>query len=75
VIFHATAVPEAASVVERYTRSWATHVSGLSFSAGVTSLAGDGIRRADELLYRAKRDGRNRVVVDVDLDGTSEVTV
>jgi diguanylate cyclase (GGDEF)-like protein len=75
VIFHATAVPEAASVVERYARSWATHVSGLSFSAGVTSLAGDGIRRADELLYRAKRDGRNRVVVDVDLDGTSEVTV
>ena len=75
VIFHATSVPEAALVVERYAQSWTAHVSGLSFSAGVTSLAGDGIRRADELLYRAKRDGRNRVIVDGDLDGTSEVAV
>ena len=75
VIFHATSVPEAALVVERYAQSWTAHVSGLSFSAGVTSLAGDGIRRADELLYRAKRDGRNRVIVDGDLDGTSEVPV
>jgi diguanylate cyclase (GGDEF)-like protein len=75
VIFHATVVPEAALVIERYAQSWRTHVSGLSFSAGVTSLTGDCIRRADELLYRAKRDGRNRVIVDGDLDGTSEVPV
>ncbi len=64
VIFNGTGASDAAAAVERYAEAWAEHRSGLSFSAGVAPLAVDGIRAADELLYRAKRSGRSRVVVE-----------
>ena len=41
------------------------HVKGISLSAGMTLLhcddeLDDALQRADQALYRAKRDGRNR---------------
>jgi two-component system, cell cycle response regulator len=74
----ATRAPEAAVVAERLRQAVASepfagaeHQPGghLSISLGVAELAlGDGvpadlIRRADQALYRAKRNGRNRVEV------------
>src|SRR5262249_57474891 len=37
---------------------------GLAALAGVADTAAQILRRADQALYRAKRDGRNRVVAD-----------
>jgi diguanylate cyclase (GGDEF)-like protein len=49
---------------------------GITASFGVAELApnddiGDAIKRADEALYAAKDGGRDRVVVDMTLDGVS----
>lgn len=69
---------EAAEAAERLRRSFeaATFAAGrrVTASFGVATFASgdtsaDLLRRADELLYRAKREGRNRVVVDT---GTSD---
>jgi two-component system cell cycle response regulator len=37
---------------------------GLAALTGVADTAAQILRRADQALYRAKRDGRNRVVAD-----------
>ena len=37
---------------------------GLAALAGVSDTAAAILKRADQALYRAKRDGRNRVVAD-----------
>lgn len=55
---------EATAVLSRIREAWSVHESGLTFSAGVTHGGMGAIRAADALLYRAKAEGRNRVIVD-----------
>jgi diguanylate cyclase (GGDEF)-like protein len=49
---------------------------GLSVSMGVCTIVGDGLdsmlKRADELLYRAKNGGRNRAVIDVETTNSEQ---
>lgn len=59
-----TTVEEATGVLSRIGASWADHPSGLTFSAGVTRGGIGAVRAADALLYRAKAEGRDRVIVD-----------
>lgn len=54
----------AETVIERVRTAWSPHASGLTFSAGVARAGVSGLRVADELLYRAKAEGRNRVIVE-----------
>ncbi|MEX2502787.1 MAG: GGDEF domain-containing protein [Trueperaceae bacterium] len=80
---HATA-DEAAALAERCRCAIAAidlpHGERLSASFGVRAAApGEGpsdlLREADRLLYRAKRDGRDRVVIDTPAETTVEATV
>ncbi|MET0930187.1 MAG: GGDEF domain-containing protein [Aeromicrobium sp.] len=64
VLFDAMDAAEAAVMVELFADAWQAHASHLTFSAGVALLSVDGIRVADDLMYRAKRDGRSRVMVE-----------
>ncbi len=67
----------AAAVLRRVAERWEASRPDVTFSAGVASGAGDDpLGAADALLYRAKREGRDRVVVDDGTDpGTAEASV
>ncbi|TCJ00370.1 GGDEF domain-containing protein [Aeromicrobium sp. IC_218] len=61
-------LPDASALVEELASRWRTARAGETFSAGVVSAGGpDPVGAADALLYRAKREGRDRVVAE---DGT-----
>ena len=64
VVLHGVEQATAESVVDRWAAVWRTHPSGVTFSAGITDLAGDdSVSMADAAMYTAKADGRNRAVV------------
>lgn len=62
VIFPWTAISEAAETLDRFAGVWASHESGITFSAGVATGGGDAVTAADALLYKAKREGRAQVL-------------
>ena len=62
VIFPRTTAEEAAATLDRFAESWAAKASGLTFSAGVSTGGEDAVNTADELLYKAKHEGRARVL-------------
>lgn len=62
VIFPRTATSEAADTLDRFARVWASHESGITFSAGVAVGGGNAVTAADALLYQAKREGRAQVL-------------
>ncbi|NRQ50166.1 GGDEF domain-containing protein [Aeromicrobium stalagmiti] len=64
VVLASTTPDEAGLVLDRLRAAWSGHGSGLTFSAGVTTGGLSAVRRADALLYEAKADGRDRLVVD-----------
>lgn len=64
VIFPRTAISEAAETLDRFAGVWASHDSGVTFSAGVAKGGSDAVIAADSLLYKAKREGRARVLTD-----------
>lgn len=66
IVLAAATMAEADLVLSRIRDAWAEHASGLTFSAGVTHGGIGAVRAADALLYRAKAEGRNRVVLDGD---------
>ena len=54
----------AQQIMDRWRRTWQRHSSGTTFSGGATDLDGEqALRRADNVLYRAKADGRDRSAV------------
>ncbi len=62
VIFHQSSPAEAAEVLDRCAEAWAGHSSDLTFSAGIAVGGDDAVNVADELLYKAKHEGRARVL-------------
>lgn len=64
VLMNGTGPSEAASRLEQVRQDWSSHGTGLTFSAGVTGSGPTAVADADTLLYRAKAEGRDRVVVD-----------
>lgn len=66
IVLGKATLSEAEIVLTRIREAWSTHESGLTFSAGVTHGGIGAIRAADALLYRAKAEGRDRVIVGVD---------
>jgi diguanylate cyclase (GGDEF)-like protein len=62
----------AEGVVDRWARTWRGHASGVTFSAGITDLAGDdSVSMADAAMYTAKTQGRDRAVVRTSLSEAS----
>lgn len=64
---------DAAGVLARVRDTWAAHHSGLTFSAGLARGGLAGLRGADALLYQAKAEGRDRIVVEPTSTDTSDV--
>ncbi|WP_332642585.1 GGDEF domain-containing protein [Aeromicrobium sp.] len=62
VIFARTTTAEAADILDRFAESWAARGSGITFSAGVAAGGEDAVSAADQLLYKAKSQGRARVL-------------
>lgn len=66
VVLANTSLREAEAVLSRIKDAWESHSSGLTFSAGVTRGGIGAVREADALLYRAKAEGRDRIVIGPD---------
>jgi diguanylate cyclase (GGDEF)-like protein len=64
VVLTDTTPDDAAVVIARIRQGWSGRDSGLTFSAGITSSGLNAVADADTLLYRAKAEGRDRVVLD-----------
>ena len=62
VIFRKATTAEAADILDRCAEAWAGHSSGLTFSAGIAAGGDNAVKVADELLYKAKHEGRARVL-------------
>lgn len=73
VVLAGATVDDAARLVERIRRAWATNPYGITFSAGVAQGGTDAVRTADDLLFRGKRHGRDRVVASVDAAVAADV--
>ena len=73
VVLHDVEQSTAESVVDRWAAVWRHHPSGVTFSAGITNLAGDdSVSMADAAMYTAKADGRDRAVVRMSPSPTGE---
>lgn len=66
VIFPGTTIAEASWMLARCADEWAERNFGLTFSAGIADGGVSAVKTADALLYRAKRDGRARVLTSDD---------
>jgi diguanylate cyclase (GGDEF)-like protein len=79
IIVPGAAAEQSAGVAERMRRAVADidAVEAVTVSAGVAAFPSDGgdpvtlVKRADEALYRSKREGRNRVAISTPGDGSA----
>ena len=85
VVFPNTEVAEAVAVLQRLQRTWhASAPQDITFSGGVVAASSDAsasqvagrtcLRRADSLMYVAKRTGRDRIISEADLPDEIDLT-